>query len=105
MNRIAFGIVTATLASMCAFTPLMAFATTNGSGGACWGASASDDATTDGGMGDHVKDVNAGGFIDSTTSAQSLGIADRPGRAGIGELQTTCGGFVNLVTNVLGESC
>jgi hypothetical protein len=62
MNKLRFGILTATIASLSAFVPLAASAET--SNGACWGSATQEFAHT-GTMGDHSSDTDTGGDVNS----------------------------------------
>ena len=102
MNKLRFGMLTATIASLSAFVPIAAFG--QGSNGACWGSETQEFAQT-GTLGEHSSDTHAGGDVNSRTSAQDLGLADRPGREGLGNLQQAFGGFDGLIDALTGETC
>ena len=84
MNKLQLGFLTASIASLSAFVPLLAFA--EGSNGACWGSETQEFAQT-GTLGEHASQQ------------------DTP-RTGLGNLQQSFDdGFAGLVNFLTGETC
>jgi len=84
MNRLQFGMLATTVATLTAFIPMAAFA--QGSNGACWGSETKEFAQT-GTLGEHA-------------SEQSTP------RSGLGNLQQSFDdGFAGLVNFLTGETC